>query len=256
MRVTRLGSPTTDRGRVFCGRVCHPAGVTVVLKPAQRRLVVQAAVGLACVAAVVVVLWVLAGFAGSHQSPTSGYQQLVATVTKSASCQGTDANDSISFTLAGQQHQAKLNGCGHSPGEKVNVLVPAGFDGATIVPLADAAPGNSSGLSHRVAFILLIVATVVGGGCGYRLYRTKDRQGAPIPARPPLRLPLVGHRSLFTRPVKGPEPEPDVDYHSDIRPVPREHDPEETGVDWFEDSSTHMSPVPPPPDVQRRGDRS
>jgi hypothetical protein len=232
--------------------------VTVALKPAQRRLAIQAAVGLACVAIVVVALWILSGFAGSHASPTSGYQQVQATITKQAACQGADQNDSISFTVGGQRHQAKLDGCGYSPGEKMTVLVPASFDSSTVMSVSEAAPGDSSGLSHRVAFILLIVATVVGGYCGYRVFHLKDRQpsGTPAPVRFGLGA-LLGRKPAAARPEKGPEAEPDHDYHSDIRPVPRGMDPEATGVDWFEDSSAHMSPVPPPPDVlRRRGDRS
>jgi hypothetical protein len=226
--------------------------VTVALKPAQRRLAIQAAAGLACVAIVVVALWIVSGFAGSHASPTSGYQQVQATVTKPAACQGSDENDSISFSLNGQTHLAKLDGCGYSKGEKIGVLVPASFDSTTIMPMSAAAPGDSSGLSHRVAFLLLIVATIVGGVCGYQLFRTRgQRPGDPPPARPVFRLPF-GRKPVAAR---EPEPELDRDYHSDIRPVRRAPDPEVTGVDWFEDSSTHMTPVPPPPDLPRRPDR-
>jgi hypothetical protein len=248
------GLPLSRRGRVFKARVCHIRGVTVALKPAQRRLAIRAAAGLACVAIVVVVLWILAGLAGSHASPTSGYQQVRATVTKPAACQGSDNNDSISFTLNGQVHQAKLNGCGYSRGETMNVLVPSSFDGATVMSMADAAPGDSSGLSHRVSFLLLIVATLVGGGCGYQLYRTRGQGGGVAgAARPAFRLPF-GRKPWADQPHE-PEPEVDRDYHSDIRPVPRDYSAEATGVDWFEDSSAHMTPVPPPPDVQRRADR-
>ena len=213
---------------------------------------IQAGAGLACVAIVVVALWIVSGFAGSHTSPTSGYQQVQATVAKTASCQGADENDTISFTVNRLVHRAKLDGCGYTRGEKIGVLVPAGFDGSTIMPLSDAAPGDSSGLSHRVAFLLLIVATLVGGGCGYQLFRTRDqRPGSPPPAKPVFRLPFARK----PRAAREPEPEPDIDYHSDIRPVSRNTDPDATGVDWFEDSSAHMSPVPPPPDLPRRHDR-
>ncbi len=231
--------------------------VTVALKPAQRRLVIQAAAGLVCVAIAVVALWIVSGFAGSHTSPTSGYQRVLATVTKPASCQGSDENDSISFTVGGRLHLAKLDGCGYTRGDKVGVLVPPSFDGSTIMPLSDAAPGDSSGVSHRVAFLLLIVATLVGGASGYRLFRTRDqRAGAPSPARPVLHLPYLPFGRKAASVNRPPEPEPDRDYHSDIRPVPHGMtDPEATGVDWFEDSSAHMTPVPPPPDVQRRTDR-
>lgn len=217
---------------------------------------IQAGAGLACVAIVVVALWIVSGFAGSHASPTSGYQQVQATVTKTAACQGADENDSVSFSLDGQTHLAKLDGCGYTKGQQVGIMVPADFDGSTIMPMSDAAPGDSSGLSHRVAFLLLIVATVVGGFGGYQLFRTRDqRPGGPPPARPMFRLPF-GRKAGPAR-APEPEPEPDRDYHSEIRPVSRNRnaDPEATGVDWFEDSSAHMTPVPPPPDLPRRPNR-
>lgn len=216
---------------------------------------IQAAAGLVCVAIVVVALWIVSGFAGSHVSPTSGYQQVQATVTRPAACQGTDENDSISFTVNGQVHLAKLDGCGYTKGERIGVLVPASFDGSTIMSMSDAAPGDSSGLSHRVAFLLLIVATLAGGACGYRMFRTRGmRPDGPSPARPMLKLPF-GRKQAQPSRQTGPEPEPDRDYHSEIRPVSRYADPEETGVDWFEDSSAHMTPVPPPPDLPRRPER-
>lgn len=219
------------------GGVCHIRGVAVALGPDRRRLVIQTSVGLACVAVVVVGLWLAAGYAGAKTSPTSGTSRALATVTAGASCQGGDTQDSLSFSLAGRAHQAKLDGCGHQRGEHVAVLVPAGFADGGVVEPADAAPGDSSGLSHRVAFLLLIVATVVGGAFARR----------------------------FTRAARRPQPQPDddlppdyddSDYHSDIRPVARDHDPEATGVDWFEDSSAHLPPVPPPADVSQRADKS
>jgi hypothetical protein len=139
-------------------------------------------VGLVCVAIVVVILWMLAGYAGSHESATSGDRFVQATVKASASCQGADTQDSLTFTMDGQTHSAKLDGCGHQPGEQVGVLVPAGLADNGVVEPADAAPGNATGLSHRVAFLLMIVATAVGGGCGYQFFRTRN-QGAK--ATPP-----------------------------------------------------------------------
>ncbi|HEY3747725.1 MAG TPA: hypothetical protein VGL80_00895 [Pseudonocardiaceae bacterium] len=216
--------------------------MTVALEPARRRLVVQAAVGLACVAIVVVGLWIVAGYAGSHNSATSGDRRTQATVTTTASCVGADTQDGISFTLDGSAHQAKLDGCGHQKGEAISVLVPAGFANGAVLEPSDAAPGDSSGVSHRVAFILLIVATVVGGLFGYRFFRTRG-QRAEKPVRKPRSRPTVD------------EPD-DEDYHSEIRPAARNHDPDATGVDWFEDSSAHMSPVPPPADLPERADRT
>jgi hypothetical protein len=246
----------TDRARVIIGSVCHPRGVTVAPAPARRRLVIQAAVGLACVAIVVVGLWLVAGLAGSHESATSGDRQVPATVTAGASCQGTDSEDAVSFRLDGQTHQAKLNGCGHQRGEVLGVLVPEQFDSNTPLALSDAAPGDSSGVSHRVAFILLIVATVIGGACGYRFFLTRGQGGAG--QLPPAKA------ARFRRPKFGVKRGPDLgadtddvpDYHSGYHPPVRNHDPEATGVDWFEDSSAHLEPVPPPADLGQRTDRS
>jgi hypothetical protein len=247
----------TDRGRVITGSVCHCGRVTVAPAPARRRLVIQAAVGLACVAIVVVALWMVAGLAGSHESATSGDRPVQATVTATASCQGADTEDGISFKLDGQTHQAKLDGCGHQRGEVLGVLVPAQFDNDTALALSAAAPGDSSGVSHRVAFILLIIATVVGGACGYRFFRTRGQHGdgQPPPARAVrFRRPKFGRSGSKL----GAEDDHDEvpDYHSGYQPRIRDHDPEATGVDWFEDSSTHLKPVPPPADLGQRTDRS
>jgi hypothetical protein len=133
------------------------------------------------VAIVVAILWMLAGYAGSHESATSGDRLVQATVKASASCQGADTEDSLTFTMDGRTHQAKLDGCGHQPGEQVAVLVPPGAGDNVLVEPADAAPGNASGLSHRVAFLLMIVATAVGGGCGYQFFRTRDQATKATP---------------------------------------------------------------------------
>jgi hypothetical protein len=245
----------TDRGRVITGAVCHCGRVTVAPAPARRRLVIQAAVGLACVAIVVVGLWMVAGLAGSHESATSGDRPVQATVTATASCQGTDTEDAVSFRLDGQTHQAKLDGCGHQRGEVLGVLVPAQFDSATALALSAAAPGDSSGVSHRVAFILLIAATVIGGACGYRFFRTRGQHGDSQP--PPAKAVRFRRPRFGARKGHADDDQDDMpDYHTGYHPPVRNHDPEATGVDWFEDSSTHMKPVPPPADLGQRTDRS
>lgn len=216
-----------------------------VAPPDRRRLYFQGAAGLACVAAVVVGLWLAAGYAGSHKSATSGDTTVSAKITQTASCQGSDTHDSVSFRLGGTLHFAKLDGCGQQQGQVMQVLVPASFDGDTVLEPTDAAPGDSSGLSHRVAFVLLIVATVVGGAFAYRFRKSGGRGGAAAVPRDKLKEHLAPAET----------PEPDEDYHSDIRPVPRELDPEATGVDWFEDSATDLPRIPPGADLSRRADR-
>jgi hypothetical protein len=247
----------TDRARVINGSVCHPGRVTVAPAPARRRLVIQAAVGLACVAIVVVLLWMVAGLAGSHESATSGDRQVQATVTATASCQGTDSEDAVTFKLDGRTHQAKLDGCGHQRGEVLGVLVPQQFGSDTALAQSDAAPGDSSGVSHRVAFILLIVATVIGGACGYRFFRTRGQGGdGQLPPAKAVRFRRPRFGSKLGADRGGSDDDDMPDYHSGYHAPVRNHDPEATGVDWFEDSSTHMKPVPPPADLGQRTDRS
>lgn len=239
--------------------------MTVAQGPARRRLILVA-VGLGCVAVVVIALWILSGYAGSHRSATSGETQVSATVRKAASCQGTDNNDTISFVREGVTHQAKLNGCGHQPGDVVDVLVPATFDGNTVMDPAAAAPGDSTGLSHRVAFLLLVLATAVGGGCGYQIFRIRNGGGPASrsikvigpPVRPDRAGPRFGpteSRLNADRGESGRRDRPnrlaarfrsssadrDEVYPGESPRPPR--DLEATGVDWFEDSSATMHPV-------------
>jgi len=242
--------------------------VTVVQGPARRRLIL-AAVGLGCVAVVVIALWILSGYAGDHSSATSGDTRVRATVRTAASCQGTDNNDSISFAVDGVRHLAKLDGCGHQPGEVMDVLVPASFNGDTVLETADAAPGDSSGLSHRVAFLLLVLATAVGGACGYQIFRIRSGargglSGRSIKEIGPVRFRAAmnaatddrpsgrivvdrGRRDRRDRPgrlaarFRSGSADRDEVYPGESRRPAR--DPEATGVDWFEDSSATMHPV-------------
>lgn len=184
-------------------------------------------------------LWLVAGFAGDRTSAGPVDQHVQATVTATASCQGTDTEDAITVHVDGRNQQAKLDGCGHQKGEAVQVLVPAGFTSGALLEPTAAAPTATSGKAHQVAFLLLLVATAIGGVLGYRFFHTRGT--APV--------------RESRRPVDDDD-EPLGDYHSDIRPMGRDHDPDETGVDWFEDSATGLDPVPPPADVQERADKS
>lgn len=219
---------------------------------------IKAAVGLACVAIVVVGLWLAAGYAGSHKSATSGDTVETATVTSTASCQGNDTQDSVTVKADGTPPRpAKLDGCGHQRGETMQVLVPADFDADTALVPTDSAPGDYSGLDQRVAFVLLIVAMVVAGAFAYRFVKTRGQQPPARASRPADRSDSGRGSRLDSRiDSRLDDDRPEPDYPSDIGPVTQEHDPDETGVDWFVDSETDLSPVQPPADVSRRADRS
>jgi len=197
--------------------ICHHH--LVAITPA-RRLAVQLTAGVLFIAAVVVILWFLSGFASARFALPGTTQRVTATVLKSASCQGQDANDTVSFTVGGVAHQAKLDACGHQQGERVQVLLPVDattLAASTVVEPADAAPGDSAGLSHRVAFLLLVVSAAVGGSYSYFVYRRPGDRGAP---RSPGRA-----RRLAGSPAGAFESEP-----ADDPGQPAE-------VNWFDDSS-------------------
>lgn len=250
--------------------------MTAAQGPARRRLIL-AAVGLACVAVVVIALWILSGYAGSHTSATSGDTQVSATVRTSASCTGSDHNDTISFRVDGAIHLAKLDGCGHQPGETMSVLLPAAFNGDTVLAMADAAPGDSSGLSHRVAFLLLVLATGVGGACGYQIFRIRNGATGPLAsrlARPsiketgPMRFGARYGAGVDDRPsgrllMERREPgrlasrfRPATADREEVYPGEkgRSRRAGEPGVDWFEDSSATMRPVERPVDLRDRAE--
>lgn len=192
--------------------------MTVAKRPARPQLVV-AAVGLVCVGIAGLALWLLAGVAGVNPSAISGDRQVRATVVRGAACQGADAFDSVRFTVAGQPHDAKVNGCGHQPGETVGVLVPPDLAADSVLDLSAAAPGDATGVVHRVAFVLLIIAAVVGGGGAYLTRRDLAR------ARRRKKRPSGTHADRPGRAVPGARP--------DRLPADRD----EAGVNWFEDSA-------------------
>lgn len=168
--------------------------VTVTDTPV-RRLVVYAAVGVAATGLLVVGLWLLSGIAVSTFASANSAARVTATVVNSASCQGLNDHDTVSFSVNGAAHQAKLDACGRQPGEQLSVLVPANLSSATVVEPAATAPGDASGLLHRVSFLLLIVSAAVGGAyCHFLLRRTAGRTAAAAPSSGPVRKANSGRR--------------------------------------------------------------
>jgi hypothetical protein len=165
------------------------------------------------IAVVVFALWLLAGLTGMRSSADTG-TSTQATVTKTASCASATPNDVLTAQVGGKPLSLLLNGCGNSAGTKLTVLVPSGAAANTVVSPASAAPGTASGLSHRVAFLLLVVAAAAGGGFGYLLYRHRPEPSTDA-ARPAVKI-----ESAFG---DGPS-----------SPVANE---DSTGTNWFEDSA-------------------
>ena len=197
-------------------------------KPDQRALT-RTAVAVVGIGAAGFALWLLAGFAGPNLGANDGYQQAQATVVTTASCASANANDTVSFTLGGQQHRGLLSGCGNPTGTTMSVLVPSGFsDGGTVNP-ASTAPGNSAGLSQRVSFLLLVVAAAIGGASAYFFSRH------PGAVRRPKKIEQVEHQPRVET-IGGDDP-PSGSLSGDMPPLEMT---EAHQIDWIEDSSTDL----------------
>ncbi len=142
------------------------------------------------IAVAVFALWLLAGFTGMRPSAEGG-TSVKATVTRTASCASSTPNDALTAPVGGRPMNLLFNGCGNSVGTKITVLVPSGATANTMVSSTSAAPGTATGLSHRVAFLLLVVSAAAGGGFAYLLHRQRPEPSTDA-VRPPLRFePLV-----------------------------------------------------------------
>jgi hypothetical protein len=206
-----ISANPSHRERVSGAFACNPRRVTVA-KPPLRQALPYAAGGLVVIAVAVFALWLLAGLSGMRSSAgTSTPAQ--ATVTRTASCAAATPNDAVRAQVAGKTLNLLLNGCGDTVGTKLTVLVPSDAAANTVVDQSTAAPGTASGLSHRVAFLLLVVSAAAGGWLGYLLYRHRAVPSTDA-ARPFDRIEPLG------------EPEPSS-------PVANAED---TGTNWFDDS--------------------
>ena len=164
------------------------------------------------IAVAVFALWLLSGLSGMRPSADTG-TSVTATVTKAASCASATPNDTLTAQVGGKPLTLLLNGCGNTVGNKLTVLVPSGATANTLVDQTSATPGTATGLSHRVAFLLLVVAAAAGGGFGYLLYRHRPEPSTDG-ARPIAKIePLVAEEP--SSPVANSE---------------------DTGTNWFEDS--------------------
>lgn len=87
--------------------------------------------------------------------------QVKATVVNSASCTDQNAQDTVEVRRNGTAQQIPLNGCGHSKGEALDVVVTTGDAGQPIAQLAAATQvaGNRDG---RLTAILITLSALAG----------------------------------------------------------------------------------------------
>lgn len=217
-----------------------------MLQKPDRRQLTWLVGGLIGFGAVCFALWLVAGYAGPTAGVTNDYQQVTATVVNSASCtSGAGASDTVSFTLGGHKHQGKLSGCGNAAGTQVTVLAPADFTDGGMVNLASTAPGNAAGLTHRVSFLLLLVAAGSGGASAYFFSKRPRRPSAARPRRPGRAVAKPFARKV-AQPVGGP-----LTSASGRLPSLDPNEVTQTSeVNWFEDSGTQL-----PVDLSEHADR-
>ncbi|MGM1058866.1 hypothetical protein [Saccharothrix sp. Mg75] len=121
--------------------------------PARWALVLLLA-GLAAVAAAVALWW---------PHPSEGAERAEATVTAPASCGGGgDAYDRVELKIGDQVRTARLDGCGHSRDERVEVVVPADTAGDFLVQAAASAPAGLP-FANRLTALLLCLSGLAGG---------------------------------------------------------------------------------------------
>lgn len=202
--------------------MCQHRAVTVkTTENPIRRLVIHAAVGIAAAGIVVVVLWLVSSLAVLTFARPSSATSVAATVVSTASCEGQDDHDTVTFQFQGATHRAKSDTCGQQTGARLTVLVPPRLTDSTVVEPAATAPGDASGLLHRVAFLLLIVSAAVGGAYLHYLLR-HPAHSAGRPAAPPAKAGTGG------QPGRSDRSEPSESSDT----------PAEDRVDWFADSGS------------------
>ncbi|GAA3459623.1 hypothetical protein GCM10018963_16360 [Saccharothrix longispora] len=153
--------------------VCDHPPVAVPRSPAKWALVLLV-VGLAGVAAAGALWW---------PDTAVRAERVEATVTAPASCGGADAYDRVEFTIGDEKRTARLDGCGHSPDEKVEVVLPVDREGGGEDDLlVQAAASTPVGLpfEDRLAAMLLCLSGLAGGLYAYLL----TRRSRSAPAQP------------------------------------------------------------------------
>lgn len=98
-------------------------------------------------------------------------RRVAATVVRPASCGADGGADVVRFELAGTTHTARYDGCGHTRGQRIPVLVSpsaaaAAADGELVVrpALSGAEQTERDELALRLGWVLLSVSGIAGAG--------------------------------------------------------------------------------------------
>ncbi|MFC4082309.1 hypothetical protein [Amycolatopsis samaneae] len=135
----------------------------------------------AIAAAVGAVVVFLAWFAGPGLfgiAAAGGGTPAQAEIVKPTSCTMPDPVEAVRVTIAGKTREGTLSGCGHGPGERVEVTVPenAAADGPVAVRAAQTSQGSSG--ARMPLGLALLVFSCFAGACYAFLYVRGPRVAA------------------------------------------------------------------------------
>ncbi|GGP61311.1 hypothetical protein GCM10010185_37320 [Saccharothrix coeruleofusca] len=137
----------------------------------MRWALIALVVALAAVGAAVALWW--------PPAPAPA-QRATATVVEPASCGGGDAYDRVELKVGEQTRRARLDGCGHSVNEVVEVVVPADTSGEFLVQAAGTMSDDLP-FGTRLTAMLMCLSGLAGGLYTYLLLR-RQRTASTVAA--------------------------------------------------------------------------
>lgn len=116
-------------------------------------------------------------------SPEDQPTKIQATVVTSAPCNRPGATETVKFTLNNRPHQAKLDGCGHTKNEKIEVEIPTTpLPPNLVVHASNAAIGDQEA-GEGLARLLIVVSGMAGASYAFLIRRGPKTKKLPKPLR-------------------------------------------------------------------------
>ncbi|MBQ0927456.1 hypothetical protein [Saccharopolyspora endophytica] len=115
-----------------------------------------------------VTVWPLVAASGQTQVAERRAQ---AVVVEPRPCGARAAGDVVEVQIDGQTRRATFDGCGHTRGQRLDVMVPARASGDLRVTPVKTQQTELEALAWRTHIVLITLAAVAGGGYGILLGR-------------------------------------------------------------------------------------